>query len=65
MPARCRRPNVAVVAGGGILLGHGVAPRGAWYNDRLEGSVVCAVVYFSFRSVTNTMYKYKIIPKPT
>jgi hypothetical protein len=28
---------------GGILLRHGVAPGGAWYKDRLEGSVVCTV----------------------
>ncbi len=28
---------------GGILLGHGVAPGGARYNDRLEESVVCTV----------------------
>jgi hypothetical protein len=28
---------------GGILLGHGVALEGAWYNDRLEGSVAVVV----------------------
>ncbi len=32
------------MAGGGISLGHGVVPGGAWYNDRLEGSVVCTVI---------------------
>jgi hypothetical protein len=26
------------------LLGHGMAPVGAWYNDCLEGSVVCNVI---------------------
>ncbi len=30
--------------GGGILLGHGVAPGGAWYNDRLKGLVVLCVL---------------------
>ncbi len=43
MPARRRRPIVAVVARGGILLGHGVAPGGAWYNDHLKGSVAVVV----------------------
>jgi hypothetical protein len=32
------------VAGGGILLGHGVALGGAWYNDRLKELVVCTVI---------------------
>jgi hypothetical protein len=40
----CHRPNLAVVAGRSILLGHGVAPGGAWYNDRLlKGSVAVVV----------------------
>jgi hypothetical protein len=30
--------------GGGILLGHGVAPGGAWYNDHLEGWIVLCVL---------------------
>ncbi len=30
--------------GGVILLGHGMAPGGAWYNDRLKGLVVCTVI---------------------
>ncbi len=32
------------LAGGGISLGHGVAPGGAWYNDYLEESIVCTVI---------------------
>ncbi len=31
------------MAGGSILLGHGVAPGGAWYNERLKALVVCTV----------------------
>jgi hypothetical protein len=37
LPACCRRPIIAVVAGGSILLGHGVVPGGAWYANRLKG----------------------------
>ncbi len=37
-------PIIVVVAGGGILLGHGMAQGGAWYNDRLEVLVVCTVI---------------------
>jgi hypothetical protein len=33
LPAIRCRPIVVVVAGGGILLGHGMAPGGAWYNN--------------------------------
>jgi hypothetical protein len=36
LPAHRCRPIVAVVAGGSILLGHGVAPRGVRYADRLK-----------------------------
>ncbi len=42
--ARHRRPIIAVVAGGGISLGHGMVPGGTWYNDCLEGLVVCTVI---------------------
>jgi hypothetical protein len=35
--ARYRRPVVAVMARGSILLGHIVAPKGARYADCLEG----------------------------
>ncbi len=46
MPDRRRRPIIAVVAGGSILLGHSVAPEGTWYNNHLlEGSVVCALMW--------------------
>ncbi len=37
MPAHRRRPIVAVVAGESILLGHGMAPGGVCYANRLKG----------------------------
>jgi hypothetical protein len=37
-PARHRRPVVAVVARGSILLGHGVAPEGARYANRMAAA---------------------------
>ncbi len=37
-PARHRRPVVAVVARGGILIGHGMAPEGARYADRMAAA---------------------------
>jgi hypothetical protein len=35
-----------VMTGGSILLGHGVAPGGAWYNNHLKGLVVSVVFFY-------------------
>jgi hypothetical protein len=36
-------PSSQLWPGGGISLGHGVAPGGAWYNNRLKGLVAVVV----------------------
>jgi hypothetical protein len=38
LPARHRMPIVAIVARGGILIGHGMAPKGARYADRMAAA---------------------------
>ncbi len=38
LPARHRRPVVAVVAWGGILIGHSVAPKGAQYANHMAAA---------------------------
>jgi hypothetical protein len=45
LPACPCRPIVVVVARGSILLGHGVAPGGARYANRLEGWMILAPIW--------------------
>jgi hypothetical protein len=55
LPARHLRPVVAVVARGGILIGHGVGPKGAWYanpmaaaeaaDEEAEAHIILCVVF--------------------